>query len=144
MYPAGRADGYCPVTYTSGGTHVEMVEYFKLVVFERYAQFDGRAGRAQYWWFFLANLIVGIVLQVIAGAADALVLLSIAYSLALLIPGLAVSVRRLHDTNRSGWWVLIALVPLAGIIILIVFLATEGDTGSNQYGNPDPGLPAAA
>lgn len=121
-----------------------MVEYFKLVVFERYAVFEGRAGRAEYWWFFLANLIISLVLQAIAGASDALFILALVYSLAVLIPGLAVAVRRLHDTNKSGWWILISLVPLVGVIVLIVFLATDGDQGANQYGNPDPGLPAAA
>ena len=121
-----------------------MVEYFKLVVFERYAVFEGRAGRAEYWWFFLANLIISLVLQVLAGASDALLILAVVYSLAVLIPGLAVAVRRLHDTNKSGWWILISLVPLVGVIVLIVFLATDGDQGANQYGNPDPGLPAAA
>ena len=120
-----------------------MVTAFKLVVFERYAVFEGRAGRAEYWWFFLANFLIGLVIQVLAGVSDALVILSLIYSLALLIPGLAVAVRRLHDTNKSGWWILIALVPLVGIIVLIVFLATDGDPGANQYGNPDPGLPAA-
>lgn len=120
-----------------------MVTAFKLVVFERYALFEGRAGRAEYWWFFLANFLIGLVIQVLAGVSDALVILSVIYSLALLIPGLAVAVRRLHDTNKSGWWILISLVPLVGIIVLIVFLATDGDPGANQYGNPDPGLPAA-
>lgn len=120
-----------------------MVTAFKLVVFERYAVFEGRAGRAEYWWFFLANFLIGLVIQILAGVSDALVILSVIYSLALLIPGLAVAVRRLHDTNKSGWWLLIALVPLVGIIVLIVFLATDGDPGANQYGNPDPGLPAA-
>lgn len=120
-----------------------MVTAFKLVVFERYAVFEGRAGRAEYWWFFLANFLIGLVIQILAGVSDALVILSLIYSLALLIPGLAVAVRRLHDTNKSGWWILIALVPLVGIIVLIVFLATDGDPGANQYGNPDPGLPAA-
>jgi len=122
---------------------MQMVTAFKLVVFERYAVFGGRAGRAEYWWFFLANLLVSLVFQILAGAVDALVILSLIYSLALLIPGLAVAIRRLHDTNKSGWWILIALVPLVGIIVLIVFLATDGDPGANQYGNPDPGLPAA-
>jgi uncharacterized membrane protein YhaH (DUF805 family) len=121
-----------------------MVEYFKLVVFERYAVFEGRAGRAEYWWFFLANLIISFVLQALAGASDALLILAVVYSLAVLIPGLAVAVRRLHDTNKSGWWILISLVPFVGVIVLIVFLATDGDQGANQYGNPDPGLPAAA
>jgi uncharacterized membrane protein YhaH (DUF805 family) len=120
-----------------------MVEYFKLVVFERYALFDGRAGRAQYWWFVLANIIVSVVLQILTSALSAFFILSILYSLALIIPGLAVAIRRLHDTNRSGWWVLISLVPLVGVIILIVFLATDGDPGANQYGEPDPGLAAA-
>lgn len=91
-----------------------MVTAFKLVVFERYALFEGRAGRAEYWWFFLANFLIGLVIQVLAGVSDALVILSVIYSLALLIPGLAVAVRRLHDTNKSGWWILIALVPLVG------------------------------
>lgn len=121
-----------------------MVEAFKRVVAERYAQFDGRAGRAEYWWFFLANLLIGVVLQILAAAVDVFFILSFVYSLALLIPGLAVAVRRLHDTGKSGWMVLIALVPLVGIIILIVFLATEGDAGANEYGEPDPGLPATA
>jgi uncharacterized membrane protein YhaH (DUF805 family) len=121
-----------------------MVDYFKLVVFERYAVFEGRAGRAEYWWFFLANLIISFVLQALAGASDALLILAVVYSLAVLIPGLAVAVRRLHDTNKSGWWILISLVPFVGVIVLIVFLATDGDQGANQYGNPDPGLPAAA
>lgn len=125
-----------------GGNHMIMVEYFKLVVFERYAQFEGRAGRAEFWWFFLATFIVGIVLQLLAGASNLFFIVAVIWSLALFIPELAVGVRRLHDTNRSGWWLLISLVPLVGVIILIVLLATEGDSGANQYGNPDPGLPA--
>lgn len=120
-----------------------MVTAFKLVVFERYALFEGRAGRAEYWWFFLANFLISLVLQGLGRGASILAIVSLIYSLALLIPGLAVAVRRLHDTNKSGWWILIALVPLVGIIVLIVFLATDGDPGANQYGNPDPGLPAA-
>ncbi len=120
-----------------------MVTAFKLVVFERYAVFEGRAGRAEYWWFFLANFLISLVLQGLGRGASILAIVSLIYSLALLIPGLAVAVRRLHDTNKSGWWILISLVPLVGIIVLIVFLATDGDPGANQYGNPDPGLPAA-
>lgn len=119
-----------------------MVEYYKLVVFERYAQFEGRAGRAQFWWFVLANLIINVLLQILASAADALVIVSLLYSLAIIIPSLAVAIRRLHDTGKSGWWLLIGLVPIVGVIVLIVFYATEGDAGPNQYGEPDPGLPA--
>ena len=120
-----------------------MVTAFKLVVFERYALVEGRAGRAEFWWFFLANFLISLVLQGLGRGASILAIVSLIYSLALLIPGLAVAVRRLHDTDKSGWWILISLVPLVGIIVLIVFLATDGDPGANQYGNPDPGLPAA-
>jgi uncharacterized membrane protein YhaH (DUF805 family) len=124
--------------------HMVMVEYFKLVVFERYAQFEGRSGRAEFWWFALANFIVGALLQILAAAASGLIFLYFIYSLALLIPGLAVGIRRLHDTGKSGWFLLIALIPFVGFIILIVFLATDGDAAANEYGNPDPGLPATA
>jgi uncharacterized membrane protein YhaH (DUF805 family) len=119
-----------------------MVEYYKLVVFERYAQFEGRAGRAEFWWFVLANLIINVLLQILASAVDVLFIVGLLYSLAIIIPSLAVAVRRLHDTGKSGWWLLIGLVPLVGFIVLIVFYATEGDAGPNQYGEPDPGLPA--
>ena len=91
-----------------------MVTAFKLVVFERYALFEGRAGRAEYWWFFLANFLISLVLQGLGRGASILAIVSLIYSLALLIPGLAVAVRRLHDPNKSGWWVLISLVPPNG------------------------------
>jgi uncharacterized membrane protein YhaH (DUF805 family) len=112
-----------------------LVQAWKLVVLERFALFDGRAGRAEYWWFFLANLIVGVVLNLLGRASTLFVIVGLLYSLALLIPGLAVAMRRLHDTGRSGWWLLIGLVPCIGLIVLIVFFATEGDRGPNQYGS---------
>jgi uncharacterized membrane protein YhaH (DUF805 family) len=123
---------------------VLLVNWWKTVVLERYAQFSGRAGRAEFWWFFLANAIVGLVLNLLGQASWFFYVLSAIYSLALLIPNIAVGVRRLHDTNRSGWWLLIALVPLVGFIILIVFWATEGNAGENQYGPVPPGQPSVA
>jgi uncharacterized membrane protein YhaH (DUF805 family) len=122
-----------------------------LKVLRQYVDFEGRARRTEYWMFVLFSVIISIVLNVldnllglafIPGSAG---WLSLLYSLAVLLPGLGVSVRRLHDTGRTGWWVLIALVPLAGAIVLIVFAALEGDRGPNAYG-PDPkvGDPAAA
>jgi uncharacterized membrane protein YhaH (DUF805 family) len=122
-----------------------------LKVLRQYADFEGRARRTEYWMFVLFSVIISIVLNVLdnllglafmAGTAG---WLSLLYSLAVLLPSLGVSVRRLHDTGRSGWWVLIALVPLVGAIVLIVFTATEGNRGPNAYG-PDPkvGDPAAA
>ena len=117
--------------------------YFE--VLNKCAVFSGRARRKEYWMFALFNLIICIVLGVIeaiAGIApegDQSVLAGI-YSLAVLIPAIAVSVRRLHDTNHSGPWLLIALVPLIGPIILLVFMVQDSQQGDNQCGpNPKAG-----
>jgi uncharacterized membrane protein YhaH (DUF805 family) len=92
-----------------------------LEVLKKYAVFNGRARRKEYWMFFLFNTIIIVVVgfvEGLVGSPDVIVLL---YSLATLIPGIAVSVRRLHDIGRSGWWLLIAFVPLIGAIVLLVF-----------------------
>ncbi len=100
--------------------------------------------------FLLVNLLITAALFVIelaaAKSAPMLSLLSMVYGIALLLPSLGVTIRRLHDTGRSGWWLLIGLIPLLGAIVLLVFLATEGKAGANQYG-ADPkaaGSPAYA
>jgi uncharacterized membrane protein YhaH (DUF805 family) len=121
---------------------VVLIEAWKTVVLRRYAQFTGRAGRAEYWWFVLANLIVVVVLGALSRASVLFEIIYLLYALAVLIPGIAVAVRRLHDTNRTGWWLLIWLVPLVGFIILIVFLATDGDRAPNRYGPTAPALTA--
>src|SRR4051794_30423180 len=118
-----------------------LLEAWKVVVTERYMQFDGRAGRAEFWWYFLAGAIIGVVLSVLAQASTVFVVIQAIYGLAVLIPGLAVGVRRLHDTNRSGWWLLIGLIPLVGFIILIVFFATASDPRPNRYGVTAPPFP---
>ena len=112
-------------------------------VLKKYAVFDGRARRKEYWYFFLFNIIITIVLVIIDGSTGTLNpeagigLLGGIYALAVLLPAIAVAVRRLHDTDRSGWWLLISLIPLIGAIVLIVFLATDSNPGNNQYGvNP--------
>jgi uncharacterized membrane protein YhaH (DUF805 family) len=123
-----------------GATHPmsnPLIGYWKRVVLERYAQFTGRSSRAEFWWYFLANIIISIVLNVLVAASSIFWVPYVIYSLAVLIPGLAVGVRRLHDTNRSGWWLLIALIPIAGIIVLIVFWASDATPGPNQYGVPE-------
>ncbi|HEY8985897.1 MAG TPA: DUF805 domain-containing protein, partial [Streptomyces sp.] len=84
-----------------------------LDVLKKYAVFSGRARRQEYWMFALFNIVISIVLSIIGSVLD-LGILSIIYSLAVLLPSLGVSVRRLHDTGKSGWWILIALIPLAG------------------------------
>lgn len=116
-----------------------------LQALKKYVVFSGRSQRTEYWLFILFNTLAGMFL----GIADGLLglhldvglgLLSTLYSLAVLIPHLAVSVRRLHDTGRSGWWLLIPLVPLIGAIVLIVFMATDSSPGENKYGpNPKEG-----
>jgi len=108
-----------------------------LDVSKKYAVFKGRARRKEYWMFVLFNLIIALVLGLIERLVGGPGILTNLYSLAVLIPGLAVAVRRLHDTNRSGWWILIGLVPLVGVIILIVFLVQDSRPGDNQYG-PNP------
>jgi uncharacterized membrane protein YhaH (DUF805 family) len=106
--------------------------------FSKYAVFSGRANRPEYWWFFLSYVIIYSIAFAIAAAIDVLALAYLV-GLAYFIPLLAAAVRRLHDTGRSGWWYLIALVPFVGFIILIVFLASEGNPGANEYGPPPGG-----
>lgn len=113
-----------------------------LTVLKKYAVFEGRANRPEYWYFFLFNLLISFGLGFVDGIAGMVMdtgigILGGLYSLFVLIPSLAVAVRRLHDTGRSGWWLLIALIPIVGTIILIVFLVQEGDPQANEYG-PNP------
>ncbi len=118
-----------------------LLEAWQTVVMKRYAQFEGRASRAEFWWFVLANFIIEAILSLLGQVTVLFVIIGFAYWLALLIPGLAVGVRRLHDTNRSGLWLLIVLVPFVGAIVLIVFFAIAGDPGSNNFGPPAPPFP---
>ena len=118
-----------------------------LKVLRQYADFNGRARRTEYWMFTLFSVIISVVLAlidnlVIGTSATGFGVLGLIYSLAVLLPSLAVGARRLHDTNRSGWWLLIGLIPLVGAIILIVFFATEGNRGPNPHG-PDPKVEVA-
>ena len=106
-------------------------------VLKKYAVFDGRARRKEYWMFALFNIIIAIVLNVIEMAIGTYGIIGVLYALAVLLPGIGVTIRRLHDTGRSGWWILIALVPFVGAIILIIFAAQDGTPGQNQYG-PNP------
>ncbi|MEU9701725.1 DUF805 domain-containing protein [Streptomyces sp. NPDC014870] len=113
-----------------------------LDVLKKYAVFSGRARRKEYWMFALFNIIAFIVLAAVDFAIGTYPLLYSIYALAVFLPGLGVTVRRLHDTGRSGWWILINFVPLVGFIILIVFLASEGNQTDNAHG-PNPKLAPA-
>jgi uncharacterized membrane protein YhaH (DUF805 family) len=110
---------------------------------KKYAVFSGRSRRKEYWYFVLFVVIISIVLSIIDGLfgtyhrSTGAGLLSSIFSLAVLIPSIAVSVRRLHDIDRTGWWVLISLVPLVGWIVLLVFHVQDSTPGTNRYG-PNP------
>lgn len=114
-----------------------------LGVLQNYADFSGRARRTEYWMFTLFNALISIaltVLDALFGTLDleaGIGLLSTIYALAVLVPSLAVLVRRLHDTGRSGWWMLIALIPFLGGLILFVFTVMDSEPGRNDYG-PNP------
>ena len=113
-----------------------------LDVLKKYAVFSGRARRKEYWLFLLFNFGISIALAIIEALIGTGGLLGALYALGVFIPSLAVAVRRLHDTNRSGWWLLIGLVPLIGIIVLIVFFVQDSDAGDNTFG-PNPKAGAA-
>jgi uncharacterized membrane protein YhaH (DUF805 family) len=107
------------------------------VIKNKYATFSGRARRKEYWMFFLINILVAIALAIIEAILGLPGILGGIYALALLIPGIAVTVRRLHDTGRTGWWILIGLVPVIGFIVLLVFMVLDSQPGDNAYG-PNP------
>lgn len=107
-----------------------------IAVLKNYVGFSGRARRKEYWMFFLFNIIVSFVLAGIDMALGMQFLYSI-YSLAVLLPSIAVAIRRMHDTGRTGWWILINFIPLIGFIIFIIFACQDSEPGSNDYG-PNP------
>jgi len=120
-----------------------------LMALRKYAQFSGRSRRSEYWYFVLFVVLIEIVLMGIermlgfGSGAGGYGTLSSLFALAMFIPHLAVGARRLHDTGRSGWWLLIGLVPLIGAIVLIVFFVQDGQPGSNAWG-PNPKEPPAS
>jgi len=116
-------------------------------VLTQYATFTGRARRSEFWWFALASFLASIAASIIDAVIGSAVvgttgIVGLLLSLALLIPSIAVAVRRLHDTGKSGWWVLLWLIPIVGWIVLIVFWAQDGHPAPNQHG-PSPKYQAA-
>ncbi|MDB5439404.1 MAG: hypothetical protein JWM33_1831 [Caulobacteraceae bacterium] len=124
---------------------------------QKYAVFQGRASRTEYWLWFLFMVAVAFVFYILevltggrphmdpatfrmvmpTGLGMGIYVLQIVFNLAVLIPGLAVAVRRLHDTNRSGWWILIGLIPLIGAVVLLIFFLIDSTPGTNRFG-PNP------
>ena len=119
---------------------------------KKYADFSGRARRREYWFYMLFYVIIVCVLSIVDGfigttmQGGGIGILAAIYVLAVFIPTLAVTVRRLHDTGRSGWWIFIELVPIVGFFILLYFLVSDSNPATNAYGpNPKAGeVPAVA
>ncbi|MGD1065460.1 MAG: DUF805 domain-containing protein [Vulcanimicrobiaceae bacterium] len=121
-----------------------MVNWY-LTVLRKYTVFQGRSGRAEFWWFTLMNVIVAFVLLMAFGAisrnlGSAIVTI---YELLILLPTLGLAIRRLHDINKSGWWIFISFVPFVGGLILLIFYILPGTPGENQFG-PSPSVAAVA
>jgi uncharacterized membrane protein YhaH (DUF805 family) len=136
------ANHYLPLSKTLGfkkfinNKESPTMDYF-IGALKKYADFTGRARRKEYWMFMLIYLIIQVVLSILG-----LDLVLMVLGLGLLVPSLSIGARRLHDTGRSGWWQLIYLVPLIGLIVMIVFLAQDSHD-ANDYGiNPKSGVPA--
>lgn len=108
-----------------------------LKVIKNYVGFTGRARRKEYWMYCLFYIIIGIVIAVVERVIGLGTMLSSLYSLALLLPSIAVSIRRMHDTGRSGWWICINFIPILGWLIFLFFAVQDSQPGENQYG-PNP------
>lgn len=106
-------------------------------VFSKYATITGRACRSEYWYFSLFYFVVYVVIVLISAIMPFLVILSAVFGIALIIPSFTVSIRRLHDRDQSGWWLLIGLIPMIGGIILLIWFAMRGTDGPNDFGE-DP------
>ena len=113
------------------------MNYFISCIRDKYCCFDGRARRKEYWMFVLFNFIASFVVGFIDGFLGMQGIIQGLYGLAVFLPGLGVTVRRLHDTDRSGWTLLLLLIPLIGAIILFIFECMDGTPGENRFG-PNP------
>lgn len=118
---------------------------YYLMPWKKYVTFSGRAQRAEYWTFTLVNMgiyFLLLVLYLVANNNAALMNLAVLFNLAILLPTLAVTARRLHDTGHKGWWILIGLIPLVGFIILLVFTLSDSTPGDNKYDQNPKGIAA--
>ena len=114
-------------------------EAIKIVLTEKYCCFTGRASRSEYWWWVLFTALIGFVMGFVMGFVfnanlEATRVVSWIVNLALFLPGLGLCMRRLHDIGKSGWWLLIGLIPVVGLILLIVWFCQPSQPGENQYG----------
>lgn len=113
---------------------MQVIEYWRRALTERYTDFAGRSRRMEYWSWVLVNFVIGLVISALFAVAELFVFLYIVWVLAIIVPGIAVAIRRLHDTDKSGWWLFIAVVPFVGPLVLLVFFLMDSTRGTNQYG----------
>ncbi|MBD5289145.1 MAG: DUF805 domain-containing protein [Bacteroides sp.] len=109
-------------------------EALRSAIVENYCNFEGRASRSQYWWYVLFTALLGFLIGIIFGEETTGNIIQGIVTLALLLPGLGLAVRRLHDIGKSGWWIFLAFIPLVGAIILIVWFCQNSQMFPNQYG----------
>jgi uncharacterized membrane protein YhaH (DUF805 family) len=108
-----------------------------IATLKKYADFSGRSRRTEYWLFVLFSMVIAMVLGVVDYVLGSPGIVGLLFAFAILIPSIAVAVRRMHDTNRSGWWLLIAFIPIVGTIVLLIFLLLDSNPGDNRFGaNP--------
>ncbi len=119
------------------------MKWYLNVLQNKYAAFNGRSPRIEFWNFVLINTIICIVLALIGQVIDFLSILSIIYGLAVLVPGVALAFRRIHDTDRSAWWLLVGFIPIVGFLVVLYFYIQPGTPGPNRFG-PDPLVSGAA
>ncbi len=124
-------------------------EYFLDVIKKHYADFQGRASRSEYWYFVLFSFLISLAISIVTGIIGSILgtsvfsFLSVIYSLAVLVPSVCLAIRRLHDSGKSGWFLLLGLIPFIGAIILIVLMVLDSEADRNQYG-PNPKRGAVA
>ncbi len=113
---------------------MEMVNWY-VSVLKNYVGFTGRAGRAELWFFVLASFLISLILNMLSNT------LGMIYALAVMVPSIAVGVRRMHDIGKSGWWLLVGLIPILGLLALIYFYVQKSDESENIYGPSAPATP---
>lgn len=114
---------------------VSFKEAVERAIMQNYCNFDGRASRSEYWWYVLFNTLLGFAIGIVFVWSETMMdIVSGVAGLALLLPGLGLAVRRLHDIGKSGWWLLIGLIPLIGAIILLIWYCKESQMQPNEYG----------
>lgn len=113
-----------------------LIHYF-LMAWKNAFVYSGRSRRSEFWWCYLANVIIVLILNMLAQMASFFSIICSIYSIAIIFPAISLGIRRLHDINKSGWFYLCGLIPIVGSILLIIWFATDSVPGENQYGlNP--------